>query len=56
MRANTAARVAAVTADGVRVVRELVGRVRNVVLIKCILDFGKPKRGWNFGWEGTGAR
>jgi hypothetical protein len=24
-------------------VRELVGRVRNVVLIKCILDWGKPR-------------
>jgi hypothetical protein len=25
------------------------GRVRNVVLIKCILDLEKPKRGWNLG-------
>ncbi len=25
------------------------GRVRNVVLIKSILDLGKPKRGWNLG-------
>ncbi len=37
-------------------VRESEGRVRNVVLIKCILDLGKPKRGWDFGWEGAGAR
>ncbi len=34
-------------------VRELVG---GGVLIKCILGLGKPKRGWDFGWEGTGAR
>jgi hypothetical protein len=32
-----------------RIVRELMGRVCNVVLIKCILDLGKPKRGWNLG-------
>jgi hypothetical protein len=32
------------------------GRVRNVVLIKCTLDLGKPKRGWDFGREGTWAR
>jgi hypothetical protein len=31
------------------IVRDLVGRVCNVVLIKCPLDLGKPKRGWNFG-------
>jgi hypothetical protein len=37
-------------------VRDLVGRVCNVVLIKCTLDLGKPKGGWNFGREGTGAR
>ncbi len=37
-------------------VRDLVGRVCNVVLIKCILDLGKPKRGWSLGREGTGAR
>jgi hypothetical protein len=30
-------------------VRDLVGRVCNVVLIKCILDLGKPKRGWSLG-------
>jgi hypothetical protein len=36
-------------------VRELMGRVRNVVLIKCTLDLGKPKRGWVFGREGTWA-
>jgi hypothetical protein len=34
----------------------LVGRVCNVVLIKCTLDLGKPKRGWNFGREGTGGQ
>ena len=33
---------------------EYEGWVRNVVLIKCILDPGKPKRGWNLGGEGTG--
>ncbi len=36
-------------------VRELMGRVRNVVLIKCILDLGNPKGGWDFGREGTWA-
>ncbi len=36
-------------------VRELICRVRNVVLIKCILDLGKPKRGWDSGREGTWA-
>jgi hypothetical protein len=41
---------------GIHTVRDLAGWVRNVVLIKCILDLGKPKRGWNFGREGTGAR
>jgi hypothetical protein len=35
-------------------VRELMGRVRNVVLIKCILDLGNP-RGVGFGREGTWA-
>ncbi len=34
-------------------VRELMGRVRNVVLIKCTLDLGKPKKGWDFEREGT---
>ncbi len=29
------------------------GRVRNVVLIECTLGLGKPKRGRDFGWEGT---
>ncbi len=38
-----------------RVVRELMGQVRNVVLIKCTLDLGKPRRGWDFGREGTWA-
>jgi hypothetical protein len=38
------------------IVREYEGWVRNVILIKCILDLGKPKRGWNSGREGTGAR
>ncbi len=37
-------------------VREYEGWVRNVALIKCILDPGKPKRGWNSGGKGTGAR
>ncbi len=37
------------------IVRELMGRVRNVVLIKCTLDLGKPKRGWDFGREGAWA-
>ncbi len=37
-------------------VREHEGWVRNVALIECTLDLGKPKRGWNFGGEGTGAR
>ncbi len=32
---------------------ELMGRVRNVVLIECTLGLGKPKRGRDFGWEGT---
>jgi hypothetical protein len=35
---------------------ELMGWVRNVVLIKCIFGFGKPKGGRDFGWEGTWAR
>ncbi len=35
------------------VVRELRGRVRNVVLIKCIFGSKKPKGGRDFGWEGT---
>jgi hypothetical protein len=39
-----------------RVVREHEGWVRNVALIKCTLGPGKPKKGWNFGGEGTGAR
>ncbi len=29
------------------------GRVRNVVLIECTLGLGKPKRGRDFGREGT---
>ncbi len=29
------------------------GRVRNVVLIECTLGRGKPKRGRDFGREGT---
>jgi hypothetical protein len=29
------------------------GRVRNVILIECTLDLGKPKRGQDFGREGT---
>jgi hypothetical protein len=37
-------------------VRELMGRVRNVLLIKCTLDLGKPKKGWDFEREGTWAR
>jgi hypothetical protein len=37
------------------IVRELMGWVCNVVLIKCILDLGKPKKGWDFGREGTWA-
>jgi hypothetical protein len=37
-------------------VRELMGWVRNVVLIKCIFGSGKPKGGRDFGWEGTRAR
>ncbi len=32
---------------------ELMGRVRNVVLIEYTLDLGKPKRGRDFGQEGT---
>jgi hypothetical protein len=36
-----------------RTVRELMGRVRNVVLIKYIFGSGKPKGGRDFGWEGT---
>jgi hypothetical protein len=37
-------------------VRELMGRVRNVVLIKCIFGSGKPKGGRDFGWEDTWDR
>jgi hypothetical protein len=37
-------------------VREHKGWVRNVALIKCTLGPGKPKKGWNFGGDGTGAR
>jgi hypothetical protein len=37
-------------------VREHEGWVRNVALIKCTLGSGKPKKGWNFGGEGTGAK
>ncbi len=32
---------------------ELMGRVRNVVLIECTLGLGKPKKGRDSGWEGT---
>ncbi len=32
------------------------GRVCNGAVIKCTLGLGKPKGGWNFGREGTGAR
>ncbi len=39
-----------------RFVCELMGWVRNVVLIKCIFGSGKPRGGWDFGWEGTRAR
>jgi hypothetical protein len=35
---------------------ELMGCVRNVVLIKCIFGSGKPRGGRDFGWEGTRAR
>ncbi len=35
------------------IVCELMGRVRNVVLIECTSGLGKPKRGRDFGWEGT---
>ncbi len=38
---------------GNMLVRELMGWVRNVVLIKCIFGSGKPKGGRDFGWEGT---
>ncbi len=34
---------------------ELMGRVHNVILIKCMLDPGKPQRGWDFEREGTWA-
>ncbi len=36
-------------------VRELMGWVRNVALIKCIFGSGKPKGGRDFGWEGHGS-
>jgi hypothetical protein len=42
--------------DDSLLVREHEGWVRNVALIECTLELGKPKRGWNFGGEGTGAR
>jgi hypothetical protein len=38
------------------IVRELMGWVRNVALIKCIFGSRKPKGGRDFGWEGTWAR
>jgi hypothetical protein len=38
------------------IVREHEGWVRNVALIKCTSGPGKPRRGWNFGGEGTRAR
>jgi hypothetical protein len=34
------------------IVSELMGWVRNVVLIKCIFGSGKPRGGQDFGWEG----
>ncbi len=37
---------------GIITVSELVGWVRNVVLIKCIFGSGKPKRGRDFGGGG----
>jgi hypothetical protein len=37
-------------------VREYEGWVRNVALIKYTLGPGKPKKGWNFGREGTGSQ
>ncbi len=37
-------------------VRELMGWVRNIVLIKCIFGSGKPGGGRDFGWEGKRAR
>jgi hypothetical protein len=40
----------------IAIVRELMGWVRNVVLIKCIFGSGKPKGGRDFGWEGKWAR
>ncbi len=36
--------------------REYEGWVRNVVLIKYILDPGKPKKGWDSGREGAGGQ
>jgi hypothetical protein len=33
-------------------VSELMGRVRNVVLINVYLDLENPGGGWDFGWEG----
>jgi hypothetical protein len=37
----------------VPIVCELMGRVHNVVLIECTLGLEKPKKGRDFGWEGT---
>ncbi len=31
------------------IVRELMGRVRNVVLVNVFLDLGKTRGGWDFG-------
>ncbi len=47
------------TLPGLRVaklgVRDQKGLGCNVALIKCTLDSGKPKGGWDFGREGTGG-
>jgi hypothetical protein len=36
-------------------VRDQKGLGCNVALIRCTLDLGKPKGGWDFGREGTGG-
>jgi hypothetical protein len=41
--------------QGVRV-RDHKGLCCNVALIKCTLDSGKPKGGWDFGREGSGGQ
>jgi hypothetical protein len=38
------------------IVRDHKGLGCNIALIKCTLDSGKPKGGWNFGREGTGGQ